>query len=146
VRQLRAARAAAWYFRRVMSTHVEAFDLIAHAEVLEERLAAAARELAQRPGFTEEAAWLASARRKVADARKPIGDLTTRALRLPELEPFRAERGRALQGAIVEAFEALQVCISAEAGERSPLLVAIFRNITPPALRRGHRRGAWPAS
>ena len=115
---------------------LDAFDLVASAELLEARLEAAAHELGKRPGLSEEKAWLASAHRHVARAREGIGDLLTRVLRLDELEPVRGDRGRALQGAVVDAAEHLFAAIASAGGERSPLLEAIFRNLKLPLMRR----------
>lgn len=117
----------------------DAFDLVAHTEFLEQRLAATVEELAHRPGLTEEKSWLETARRHVARAREGTFDLLTRALRLSELAPLRAERARALQGAAVDAVEHLQVAIATVAGERSPLLEVIYRNLKLPAMRRCNR-------
>ncbi|HVH40952.1 MAG TPA: hypothetical protein VM925_01375 [Labilithrix sp.] len=127
----------AWYFGRVMTSPlIDAFDLMSHAEVLEERLAAAVFELSKRPALAEEKAWLAAAHRHVARAREGIGDLPTRSLRLSELQPLRGERGRALQGAVVDAAERLYAAIGSAGGERSPLLEAVYRNLKTPAMRR----------
>lgn len=123
-----------------MSTSVaDAFDLIAHTEVLEQRLASAVAELSTRPGLADEKGWLEAARRRVAGARDGIGDLLARAVRLPELASMRGERARQLQGAAVDAVEHLQAAIVASAGERSPLLEVLYRNLKTPAMRRSHR-------
>ncbi len=115
---------------------LDAFDLVANAEAFEMRLAAAAHELAKRPGLAQEKAWLSAAHVHVARAREGIGDLLTRVLRLGELESVRGGRGRALQGAVVDAVEHLQVAIARAGGDRSPLLEAIYRNLKLPVMRR----------
>lgn len=118
---------------------LDAFDLVAHAELLELRLAATVGELSKREGLTNENAWLEAARTHVARAREGIGNLSTRVLRVAELEPARAERGRALQGAAMDAAEHVQAAIAAAGGERSPVLEAIFRNLKMPVMRRASR-------
>lgn len=119
-----------------MNTLVDAFDAIAQGEVLAKLLETAAAELEKHPAHAEERAWLVTAAGRVGAAHAPVGDLLTRALRLPELEALRAERSRTLQGNVVDAFEALQVAIATKIGERSPLIEAIFRNIKTPQLRK----------
>lgn len=119
----------------VMNTN-EAFDLIAHAEVLEERLGAAAVELAKREATVTESLWLASAAKRIGQARKHVGDLHARCLRLPEMHSLRVEHARSLQGAVMDAFDSLLASITKELGERSPLIEAIYRNIKTPQMRR----------
>lgn len=118
---------------------LEAFDVVSHAEVLEQRLDAAARELAARQDLVDENIWIVSARRHVARAREGIGDLPTRVLKLPELEALRGEHGRTLQAAVVDAAEHLYAAIVAAGGDRSPVLEAVYRNLKLPAMRRCHR-------
>lgn len=115
---------------------VDAFELITHAELLEERLARTATALSEREGLNAETTWLDEARRHVASARAGIGDLLTRVLRLEELAPMKMERGRALQTAAVDAVEQLQNAIVDAGGPRSPLLEALFRNVKLVAMRR----------
>lgn len=119
----------------VMNT-IEAFDLIAHAEVLAERLDEAAVDLSKWEATVPESIWLASAAKRIGDARKHVGDLHSRCLRLPEMHSLRAERTRSLQGAVMDAFDGLLASITKEMGERSPLIEAIFRNIKTPQMRR----------
>jgi hypothetical protein len=118
---------------------LDAFELVAHAELIELRLAAAGAELSMREGLADEKIWLGAAHSHMARAREGIGKLLTRVLRLPELEPIRPERGRALQGAAVDAVEHLHAAITLAGGERSPLLETLFRNLKPPAMRRCSR-------
>lgn len=118
------------------TTLADAFDLVAHTELLEQRLAATLVELSKRDGLTEEKSWLEAAHRRVAETGGGVGDLLTRVLRLSELEPLRGERGRALQGAAVDALEQLQIEITAAGGDRSPLLEVIYRNLKTPWMRR----------
>lgn len=118
---------------------LEAFELVAQAELLPPRLDAAAAELAKRPGLVEEKAWLEAARRRVAPAREGTGDLLVRVLRLPELEPVRPERVRALQGAAVDALEHLHAAITFAGGPRTPLLEALYFKLKIPVLRKCDR-------
>jgi hypothetical protein len=118
---------------------VEAYDLIAHAEVLESRIVAAARELSKKVELADEAAWLTSAYRLVARARKGTSDLLTRSLRLPELESLRGDHARTMQGDVVDAIDALQVAIATKIGERSPLIEANYRNLKTLPMRRAQR-------
>lgn len=114
----------------------DAFDRIAHAEVLAERLGKAAAEMAEREGLSDEARWLADAHRRLERAREGAGDLSMRAHRLPEFSPMRDDGARTLQGAVVDALEGLQQAIVTEFSERSPLLELLFRNTKTSALRR----------
>jgi hypothetical protein len=119
------------------STLVEAFELLIHAEQLAPRLEAAAAALAQLPGLEEEKAWLAAARARLGAVRvEAHGDLLNRALRLPELEGQKGERGKLLQAAIADEVERLQAGIAYVAGARSPLLDVLFLNLKIPALRK----------
>ena len=120
-------------------SRLEAFDLVAHSEQLEIRLEAASSELSKRPGLVEEKAWLEVACRRVVSARLGIADLLTRALRLPELEPLRADHARILQGAAVDALERLHAGITFAGGNRAPLLEALYWKLKIPALRRCER-------
>lgn len=118
---------------------LDAFELIAHAEHTEDRLAALAAELAGRAGFAEEAAWIEAARRRLAEARGESGALLTRVVRLPELASLRASRGRAMQAAVADAVEGVERSVRAAGGERSPVLEALFRNMKLPLVRRFDR-------
>jgi hypothetical protein len=119
-------------------SHLEAFDLIAHAEVIEERLATTLIELASDETLVDERSWLEGARRRVATARTSVGDLLERALRLPELEPLRGDRTRAFQATAIEKLEGLQAAI-VRAVERSPLVDVIFRELKPPMMVKAKR-------
>jgi hypothetical protein len=118
---------------------IEAFELVVHSEQLAPRLDAAAAELAKRPGLAEEKAWLETARQRVAPTREGTGDLLVRVLRLPELEPVKAERTRMLQGAVVDALEHLHAAITFAGGPRTPLLEALYFKLKMPVLRRCDR-------
>ena len=119
------------------STLVESFELMVHAEQLAPRLEAAATALAQLPGLAEENGWLAAARVRLGATRiESYGDLLNRALRLPELEGLKAERGKLLQAAVADEVERLQAGIAYAGGARSPLLDVLFHNLKVPALRK----------
>lgn len=121
------------------ATVLDAFDLLAHAEQFELRLDAAARTLAARQGLAHEKAWLEAARGLMARARQGTDKLLTRVLRLPELEPIKGDRNRALMGAAVDAAEALDRAIRATVGDRSPMLETLFRNLKLPVFRKANR-------
>jgi len=119
------------------STLVESFELLVLAEQLPPRLETAAVALAQLPALDDEQAWLAAARARLATARtESHARLLDRALRLPELEALKGERGKLLQGAIADEVERLQAGIAYAGGARSPLLDVLFHNLKVPALRK----------
>jgi hypothetical protein len=119
---------------------LEAFELVAYSEQLLPRLDAAVAELAKRPGLAEEKAWLAVARERLAAvAGEGTGDLLTRVLRLPELEPVKGDRARLLQGMVIDALEHLHAAITFAGGNRAPLLEALYYKLKIPVLRRCDR-------
>jgi hypothetical protein len=119
------------------STLVESFELLVEAEQLAPRLEAAATALTQLPELEAERGWLAAARERLATTRVPShGDLLDRALRLPELESMKGERGKLLQAAIADEFERLQAALTLAGGPRSPLLEMLLQNLKVPALRK----------
>ncbi|MCL2725448.1 MAG: hypothetical protein FWD69_13530 [Polyangiaceae bacterium] len=120
-------------------TPLEAFDLIASAELLEHRIKSIAKEFAPRSLLAREASWLGSAHECIAQGLRGLDDLMTRALFLPELANVRNERVRVLQGAAVDAVEALHGSIREADGERSPLLEALYTNLKVLPLRRAHQ-------
>ncbi|MCL2778213.1 MAG: hypothetical protein FWD73_09430 [Polyangiaceae bacterium] len=125
-------------------TLLEAFDLVVYAELLDHRIKGAAAALADRPELARETSWLASARQCLAqelDGMNPPqsdNDLD-RFLHLPELAAVKQERGRVLQAAAIDAVEALHGSIREAAGERSPLLEALYANLKIVPLRRANR-------
>ena len=121
------------------SSLLDAFELVAHSEQLQLRLEAACAELAKRAGMTEEKAWIGLARDRVAAARQGIGDLLTRALRLPEIEPVKGDYARILQGAAVDALDRLHAGITYVGGNRAPLLEALYWKLKLPAVRKCDR-------
>lgn len=121
------------------SSLLEAFDAVAHSEVLLSRLEAAEAELSRKQGLKDEKAWLAAAVARVTAAREGVGDLLTRVLRLPQLEALREEHARTLQQAAVDAVERLQAGITFHGGSRAPLIETLFAKLKLPALRRADR-------
>lgn len=121
------------------SSLLEAFDAVAHSEVLLSRLEAAQAELSRKQGLRDEKAWLTAAVDRVTHARDGVGDLLTRVLRLPQLEALREEHARTLQQAAVDAVERLQAGITFHGGSRAPLLETLFAKLKLPALRRVDR-------
>lgn len=114
----------------------EAFDIVAYAELIVPRLAAAAAELARYSGLEEEKAWLETARARLTAVHTDVGDLLIRALRVPEIAPLKGEHARVLQGAAVDAVEHVQAAVAFAGGPRSPLLEALFFKLKVPALRK----------
>lgn len=119
------------------STLSEAFELLEGADQLAPRLEAAAAALTQLPELASERGWLAAARERLgAVVVRSHRELLDRALRLPELESFRAERGKQLQAEIADEYERLHGGITFAGGARGPLLDVIFHNLKVPALRK----------
>ena len=122
-----------------MTTLLDAFDTVSHSEQLLLRLESATAELSKKQGLKEEKAWLDTAMQRVGAAREGVGDLLTRVLRLPELEPVREEHARTLQGAAVDAVERLHAGITFAAGTRAPIIEALYGKLKLPVLRRCDR-------
>lgn len=118
---------------------LDAFDLLVYAEQLERRIGAAIVELSKRPDSKDETVWLEAAQRHLAQARKANGDLLTRALRIPELEPARNEAGRTLQSAVVDAVEQLYAALHRADSGRSPVCDVLYANLKLAHLRRAGR-------
>ncbi|MFZ5441538.1 MAG: hypothetical protein ACOZQL_16140 [Myxococcota bacterium] len=123
----------------MITSPLDAFDLVAHSEQLLLRLEAACAELSKKQGLKEEKAWLETARQRVATAREGVGDLLTRVLRLPELEGIKEDQARILQGAAVDAVERVHAGIAFAGGARAPLLEALYGKLKVPVLRRCDR-------
>ncbi|MFO0594021.1 MAG: hypothetical protein U0228_01920 [Myxococcaceae bacterium] len=123
----------------MISSPLEAFDLVSHSEQLLNRIDAACAELSKKQGLKEEKAWLETARARLAAAREGVGNLLTRVLRLPELEPVKEDQARVLQNAAVDAVERLQSGISFAGGARAPLLEALYGKLKVAVLRRCDR-------
>ncbi len=122
-----------------MSSLLDAYDTVAHSEVLVQRLETAFAELSRKQGLADEKVWLTQALERVTAARSTVGDLLSRVMRLPEMEPAREEHARALQNLAVDAVERLQAGITFQAGSRAPLLEALFGKLKLPLLRRVDR-------
>jgi hypothetical protein len=122
-----------------MSSLLDAYDTVAHSEVLLQRLGSAFAELSRKQGLNDEKAWLSQAIDRVTAARTGVGDLLSRVMRLPEMEPAREDHARSLQQLAVDAVERLQAGITFHAGSRAPLLEALFGKLKLPLLRRADR-------
>lgn len=122
----------------MVSTLVEAFELLVHAEQLGPRLDAAATALAQLPDLDDEKRWLAAARARLAStAATSHGALLDRALRHKDLASLKTgDRGKLLQPAVADEIERLQAAITVAAGARSPLLDTLFLDLKVPVLRK----------
>jgi hypothetical protein len=120
-------------------TLAEAFDVVAWSQTLLERLEVAQGELDKKQGLHDEKGWLMLAIDRLGAARGELGDLTQRAMRLPELESAREEHARTLQNAAVDAVERLQAGVTFVAGTRAPLLEALFGKVKLPQARRADR-------
>lgn len=123
----------------MITSLLESFDTVTHSEQLLHRLESATAELSKKQGLKDEKAWLDMALQRVATARTGIGDLLTRVLRLPELEPVREAHARTLQGAAVDAVERLHAGITFAAGSRAPIIEALYGKLKLPVLRRCDR-------
>lgn len=119
------------------TTLLESYELLIQVEQLAPRLEAAAKALAQLPDLEDEKGWLASACARLEAVRSAAhGELLNRAIRLPELEGLRGERGKLLQGAIADEVERLQAGITHVGGARAALLEVLFVNLKMPTLRK----------
>jgi hypothetical protein len=122
-----------------MHSLLDAFDAVSYSEQLWRRLEAASAELSKKQGLKDEKAWLETARLRVVAAREGIGDLLTRVLRLPEMEPVREDQARVLQNEAVDAVEKLHAGITFAAGSRAPIIEALYGKLKLPVLRRCDR-------
>ena len=122
-----------------MPSLLDSFDTVSHSAQLLLRLESATAELSKKQGLKEEKAWLETAMQRVATARLGVGDLLTRVLRLPELEPVREDHARSLQIAAVDAVERLHAGITFAAGSRAPIIEALYGKLKLPVLRRCDR-------
>jgi len=121
----------------MITSLVEAFEMVAQAVQLAPRIEAAAAELAHAGGLADEKTWIDAARRRLTTASESVPtDLLTRALRLPELEPVKGDHARSVQGAVVDALEHLQAAITFAGGSRAPLLEALYYKLKIVPLRR----------
>jgi hypothetical protein len=121
---------------------IEAYDLIRHATLLAERLAAAQVELEKKRGLKVEREWLRAAVEVLGAAREPAPGIVERARGLPGLVEVRDELGVVFQGLWVDALERLLAGITFHAGPRAPLIEAIFPHAKLAALRKASRESA----
>ena len=124
------------------SSPIEAYDLIRHAALLAERLAAAQAELEKKRGLKAEKEWLRAAVEVLGVAREPTPAILERARGLPGLEEVRDELGSVFQELWVDALERLLAGITFHAGPRAPLIEAVFPHVKLGALRKGTRESA----
>jgi hypothetical protein len=115
---------------------VEAFDLVALAAQLADRLETAKAQLAQKNGHRREKEWLDSAAELLATGKAERAELMQRAFRLDELAFLREEEAEARLGQWVDALEKLVAGITFHAGSRSPMFEALFPKQKIPSLRR----------
>jgi hypothetical protein len=120
-------------------TSLDAFDTVTLAATLAERLDYAFAELTKKQGFKDEKEWLEQAMARVARARDGLGDIATRAVKLPELSHVREEQAFTLQGLAIDAVEKLQAGITFHVGARAPLIEGLFGKLKLPVLRRADR-------
>lgn len=115
---------------------LEAYDLVRFADHLQERLAAAEGELSPKRGLKAEKEWLATAAALLREAREPSQGLLEKVRGLPELAEVRDEYGAEFQGQWVDALERLLAGITFHAGNRDPIIEALYPHQKFPALRR----------
>lgn len=120
---------------------IEAYELVCHAEAVEEKLIRAldALESSSESGLERERGWLATALELVSAARKPAHGLPRRAVRLAELADAREEHARELQDAWVDSLEKLVAGITFHENSRAPIIEALFSKWKFPVLRRAPR-------
>lgn len=121
---------------------IEAYDLIRHAALLAERLAAAEAELEKKRGLAKEKEWLRAAVEVLSVAREPTHAIVERARGLPGLEEVRDELGAVFQELWVDALERLLAGITFHAGPRAPLIEAVFPLVKLGPLRKARRESA----
>jgi hypothetical protein len=115
----------------------EARELSSFATRSIEALRAAERRLPGGPDFEEERAWLAAASRRVEREARNLEEALAGAIALPEFEPERQAKARALFDAWIDAVEALAVGIGSRVSPQSPLLEVLFPHQKFDKLRRG---------
>lgn len=118
---------------------LDAYDTVSQSEVMLRRLQGALAELEPRGDLKEEKGWLSTAIERVTAARAGVEPVVSRAMRLADLAPLRAEHGRTMQQAAVDSIERLQAGIAFHAGPRAPLLEALFGKLKLPVLRRADK-------
>lgn len=118
---------------------LEAYDLVRFADHLQERLAAAEGELSPKRGLKAEKEWLSTAAALLQAAREPSQGLLEKVRGLPELSEVRDEYGAEFQGQWVDALERLLAGITFHAGNRDPIIEALYPHQKFPALRRADK-------
>jgi hypothetical protein len=124
------------------SSPLEAYDVVRHAALLAERLAAAEAALDRKRGLEAEKEWLRAAIKVLGAAREPTHGVVERARGLPGLEEVRDELGVVFQELWVDALERLLAGITFHAGPRAPLVEAMFPHVKLAALRKATRESA----
>ncbi len=120
-------------------TSLEAYDLIVHADQLQERLWIALGDLEKRSGLKREKGWLLAAAEMLPEAQGGHSVLLERVIRLPELREVREDHAGVLQGQWVDSLERLLAGITFHAGSRAPIIEALFPKAKLPILRRAKR-------
>ncbi|MBI5543223.1 MAG: hypothetical protein HY901_05005, partial [Deltaproteobacteria bacterium] len=120
---------------------IEAYDLVRFADHLQERLAAAQGELSPKRGLKPEKDWLAAAAALLTVGREPTAGLLEKVRGLPELVEVRDEYASEFQGLWVDALERLHAGITFHAGNRDPIIEALYPHQKFPALRRADKEG-----
>ncbi len=120
---------------------IEAYDLIRFSDLLQDRLAAAEGELSPKRGLKAEKEWLAAASVLLKAAREPVAGLLEKVRGLPELVEVRDEYAAEFQGHWVDALERLLAGITFHAGNRDPIIEALYPHQKFPALRRADKDG-----
>ena len=118
---------------------LEAYDLVRFADQLQTRLAAAQGELAPRRALKAEKDWLSAASALLAAAREPAAGLLDRVRALPELALVRDEYALEFQGQWVDTLERLHAGITFHAGNRDPVIEALYPHTRFAALRRADK-------
>ena len=118
---------------------LEAYDLVRFADHLQARLAAAEGELSPKRGLKSEKEWLAAAAALLSQAREPTKGLLEKVRRLAELAEVRDEYAAEFLGQWVDALERLLAGITFHAGNRDPIIEALFPHLKLAGLRRADR-------
>lgn len=120
-------------------TTIEAYDLVRHADQLQEKLARAGEELAQKRALKSEKEWLAAAAALLKAAREPTAGLLEKVRGLPELSEVRDEYAAEFQGQYVDALEKLVAGFTFHTSPKDPIIEALYPHQKFPALRKAER-------
>lgn len=118
---------------------IEAYDLVRFADSLQEKLAHAADELAQKRALKSEKEWLSAAAALLKAAREPTAGLLEKVRGLPELSEVRDEYAAEFQGQYVDALEKLVAGFTFHTSAKDPIIEALYPNQKFPALRKAER-------